>query len=56
MKSKRPIQTITIGSAQKDTDLIKDILRYMEEKNLSSAADAVRSLCKDALAFKKASK
>lgn len=47
---------ITIGNSQKDSELIKDILAYMNEKKFHSAADTVRSLCEDALAMKKALK
>ena len=49
-------QTITIGNKVDDTELITDILAYQKEKNLSSAAETVRSLCRDALAIKKAIK
>ncbi|MCD8343382.1 MAG: hypothetical protein LUC19_03220 [Oscillospiraceae bacterium] len=45
-------RTITIGSALKDSELVKQILRYQEENKLSSGAEAVRDLCKYALSVK----
>ena len=43
----------TIGNAQKDSELIKDIINYQKENHLASGADAVRELCKFALEVKK---
>lgn len=56
MKTKKPSQSITIGSINRDAELIDKILAYKKEKGLRSAPDAVRSLCEDALAIKKATK
>ena len=49
-------RSITIGNAQKDEELIKEIVQYQKQKNFTSAADVVRELCKDALAIKKATR
>ena len=51
---KKPLQLITIGNSSKDAELIAEILKYKKERNLKSAADAVRILCEDALNMKKA--
>lgn len=56
MQNKQHSRTITIGNAIKDQELIKLILEYQKQKGLSSAPDAVRELCFDALAIKKATK
>ena len=53
---KETARVITIGNANNDAELIKRILKYQEEKKLSSAAAAVRELCRDALDIKKALK
>lgn len=44
---------ISIGKSDKDADLVKEILAYQKQRGLPNAADAVRELCKDALAIKK---
>lgn len=49
-------QIITIGNANKDTELVAKIKRYQREKNYTSAADAVRALCEYALDMKEVSK
>lgn len=46
-------KTISIGGAEKDAELIKEILAYQKQRGLTYASDAVRELCKDALAIKK---
>lgn len=53
-KRKYSNRVITIGNSENDGELIDRILSYQKEKNLSSAAAAVRALCEDALAIKKA--
>ena len=53
---KKPKKMITIGNRDSDAKLIDRILAYQKEKNFTSAAAAVRSLCEDALDFKKATK
>lgn len=53
---KKPPQTISIGSKDTDKELIKKIFAYQQEKRIRYTADAVRSLCEDALAIKKAMK
>ncbi len=53
---KTPKQQITIGNRDDDADLIDRILAYQKEKNFKYASEAVRKLCEDALAIKKAMK
>lgn len=53
---KQQKRTILIGNSAADANLIPRILQYQKEKQLASAAAAVRSLCEDALNFKKAAK
>ena len=53
---KKPPQKISIGTKESDAELIKRIFKYQQEKGIRYAADAVRSLCEDALAIKKALK
>ena len=54
--AQKTVQKITIGNKESDADLIGKIQAYMREKNIRYAADAVRKLCEDALAFKEAVK
>ena len=56
MKDRKPPQKITIGTKDTDTELIEKIFKYQQEKGIRYTADAVRSLCEDALAIKKAIK
>ena len=51
---KAPIESITIGKANKDEELLKRIWKYKEEHNIKTAADTVRILCEDALNMKTA--
>lgn len=53
---RKPPHTITIGSKESDEELIGKIFRYQQEKGIRYTADAVRELCEDALAIKKALK
>ena len=53
---RKPPHTITIGSKDSDEELIGKIFRYQQEKGIRYTADAVRELCEDALAIKKALK
>ncbi len=46
-------RAITIGTAQKDAELLGAILQYQEENKILYTADAVRDLCKYALEVKK---
>ena len=53
---RKPPQKITIGNKESDNELIQQIFKYQQEKGFRYAADAVRSLCEDALAIKNALK
>ena len=53
---RKPPQKVTIGGKESDKELIKQIFKYQQEKGIRYTADAVRSLCEDALAIKKALK
>ena len=44
---------ITIATKNGDAELIKQIVQYQKENNFTFSTDAVRDLCKKALAFKK---
>jgi len=56
MEKELQTQKITIGNKYDDAELVKRIKKYQLEKIFSSAAEAVRSLCKDALDIKNALK
>lgn len=56
MQNANELRTITIGKKKNDSELIDMIIAYQKEKGLSTAPDAVRALCLDALAIKKATK
>lgn len=49
-------KTITLGKAGADKELIERIIRFQCVKGLSKPTDALRVLCKDALAIKDAVK
>lgn len=46
----------TATFTEKDTELIRRIQQYQNEKGLSHFIDAVRQLCNDALQLKKITK
>ena len=56
MKTSEQTHRITIGNTDKDKELIMRITEYKKERNFSSLAEAVRSLCRDALDIKRATK
>ena len=57
MPSKKlPPQKVSIGNKDSDKELMQRIFEYQQEKGIRYTADAVRSLCEDALAIKKALK
>ena len=53
---KKAPQKISIGNKDSDKELIQRIFKYQQEKGIRYTADAVRSLCEDALAIKNALK
>ncbi|MBQ3724665.1 MAG: hypothetical protein IJS55_07320 [Oscillospiraceae bacterium] len=44
-------EKITIGNKDGDAQLVAQIVQYQRDHRLTSAAEAVRALCHDALVF-----